>query len=692
MTQRFISLTALGILVTVISMTVHADPSIGSNWTCATSLAPWSSRTLLDCTVYQNKMWLFGGAGSGPRRADVWSSVDGSNWACVTANAPWGGLSGHHVLVHSNMLWLLGGTSDSEYKDFVWNSSDGTNWTTVLNHAPWGGREGFGAVVYSNKMWIMGGYANNPRDVWSSADGVVWTRVTGAAPWGNRARFQSVVHHGKMWVLGCEYGGTMRDDVWSSTDGTNWVQAIAHAPWGNRGQFTTLSDGNEIWVMGGYNGGSPHDVWFSEDGATWHLATAAAPWGDRRSYGAAYYNNALWIVGAGQDVWYSKLVNFVVAITSEPAVVAHNVLSYNVAGTNSPGIIGQLWASNAVNGLVYAFPAAPDWTTPEIALEVGANAIAVYGTDTVGTVASDTTTITRKAATPTGLAVSDGAFTNKVALAWLATPGATSYRVLRAVTNDSAAAATIANAVSNTVYDDMSATPGLLYYYWLVAQQNGVESDASASDSGYRQLQASANIAATLGAHTNAVDVSWAAVQGATKYRVYRADSPLTNLAGVIAADVTDTNCTDGTAVPGIVCYYWVRAESAVAAGAWCGAAPGYALLAANFADRKTWAMRDTKKMDTLICKQLPGPWSALLNAGWGIGVINVFTHDLVSGPFELVTKNGKKYTYKSPTATITYTENHNKRKDTYKTKLVFKFAGAIPTKPGVYLQQPTGN
>ena len=387
-----------------------------------------------------------------------------------------------------------------------------------------------------------------------------------------------------------------------------------------------------------------------------------------------------------------QLQPMALVITSAPTTVSYETSTCVLAGTASVEVVGYCWISNGANAATVAFPAGVAWQSPAIDLAVGVNNLMLQGTNAAGQATAALAAVTRRAATPTGLAASDGVFTNKVALAWLAAPGATSYRVLRAVTNDSGSAATIAAAVTNTVYDDTSATPGLLYYYWLVAQQNGVEGDASTPDSGYRQLVAPASIAATLGIFTNKVEVHWLNVEGATKYRVYRADSPLTNLVGIIATDVTDTNYTDTTVVPGIVYYYWVRAESAVAAGAWCGATPGYALLVANFADKKTWAMRDTKKMDTLICKQLPGPWSALLNAGWGIGVINVFTHDLVSGPFELVTKNGKKYTYKSPTATITYTENHNKRKDTYKTKLVFKFAGAIPTKPGVYLQQPTGN
>jgi len=376
-------------------------------------------------------------------------------------------------------------------------------------------------------------------------------------------------------------------------------------------------------------------------------------------------------------------------ITSAPTTVSYETSTCVLAGTASVEVVGYCWISNGATAATVSFPAGVAWQSPAIALAVGVNNLMLYGTNAAGQETAAATAVTRKAATPTGLAASDGTFTNKVALAWLAAPGAASYRVLRAVTNDSGSASTIAAVVTNTVYDDTSATPGLLYYYWLVAQQNGVEGDASTPDSGYRQLVASASIAATLGVYTNVVEVHWKSVQGATKYRVYRADSPLTNLAGVIATDVTTTNCTDTTAVPGLVYYYWVRAESAVAAGAWCGATPGYALLAANFADRKTWAMRDTKKMDMLICKQLPGPWSELLNASWSIAIVDALSHAVISGPYQLVSKNGKKYTYKSPTAMITYTERYNKRKDTYKTKLTYKFLADMPTQPGIYLHMP---
>ncbi len=163
----------------------------------------------------------------------------------------------------------------------------------------------------------------------------------------------------------------------------------------------------------------------------------------------------------------------------------------------------------------------------------------------------------------------------------------------------------------------------------------------------------------------------------------------MTNLASVIAVNVTATNQTDTSAVPGLVYYYWVRAESAVAAGAWCGAASGYALLTANFADKKPWARRDTKKMDTLIGKQLPAPWGALLNQSWSLAIMDVSTRALASGPFELVTSNNKIWTLKNAQTPITYTAQYNKRKGTDKATLTYKFLGDMPNQPGIYLHLP---
>jgi len=373
------------------------------------------------------------------------------------------------------------------------------------------------------------------------------------------------------------------------------------------------------------------------------------------------------------------------SITSAPVTLAHSSTDIGIAGTND-GCVGMLWASNAANGLVYTFPAAQSWASPPIALAVGVNHITAYGTNATALLSYDAIAITRQAATPEGLTATDGTFTERVALVWQAAPAAESYRVLRSESNDLDSASTVANDIPDTACDDTTATPGVEYYYWVVAQQNGVEGEASAPDSGYRQLTAADMINATLGDNASNVYVHWAAVPGATQYRVYRATAPQTNLTEEIAAAVSATNYTDESATPGMIYYYWVQAESMVAAGAWSGMAPGYALLVADFADKKTWSMKDAKTTDTLTCKRMPAPWGALFDAGWRIAIVNSITGEIISGPFELVTTKGKIWTLKNEQAQITYTEKQNAKKGTFKAKLKYTFAGDMPRWPGVKL------
>ena len=87
---------------------------------------------------------------------------------------------------------------------------------------------------------------------------------------------------------------------------------------------------------------------------------------------------------------------------------------------------------------------------------------------------------------PTGVAASDGAHTDKVAVTWDASPGATSYEVWRHMSDDSASATHLAASVIPTRYDDTTAMPGVLYHYWVKAANAGGTSAFSASDSGLR--------------------------------------------------------------------------------------------------------------------------------------------------------------------------------------------------------------
>ena len=87
---------------------------------------------------------------------------------------------------------------------------------------------------------------------------------------------------------------------------------------------------------------------------------------------------------------------------------------------------------------------------------------------------------------PTGVAASDGTHTDKVAVTWDASAGATSYEVWRHTSDDSASATRLAASLTATSYDDTTATPGTLYYYWVKAASAQGTSAFSASDSGSR--------------------------------------------------------------------------------------------------------------------------------------------------------------------------------------------------------------
>lgn len=76
----------------------------------------------------------------------------------------------------------------------------------------------------------------------------------------------------------------------------------------------------------------------------------------------------------------------------------------------------------------------------------------------------------------------------QVAVTWDVSAGATAYDVYRSETDTFATAATVTTNEATTAYDDVSAVPGTLYYYWVVAKTGAVASAESLSDSGRAYL------------------------------------------------------------------------------------------------------------------------------------------------------------------------------------------------------------
>ena len=169
----------------------------------------------------------------------------------------------------------------------------------------------------------------------------------------------------------------------------------------------------------------------------------------------------------------------------------------------------------------------------------------------------------RAHAVPSGLAASNGTFTDKVSLSWQPVPGAASYKVYR-YTGTNPQGATLAATCPDPRHDDKPPQIGVVLYYWVKAAGNNAALDSvySAQATGGRALTAPATVAAGRGGFTDRVRVSWSSVANVYSYKVYRAD-----LNDVTAAKLIHTTANgltlqydDVAATVGVYHQYWVKA------------------------------------------------------------------------------------------------------------------------------------
>ena len=163
-------------------------------------------------------------------------------------------------------------------------------------------------------------------------------------------------------------------------------------------------------------------------------------------------------------------------------------------------------------------------------------------------------------ASPANVSASQGAESSCVRVNWTAPAGATEYAVYRATVNNAANAQYI-DRVTVPKYNDTTATPGVDYWYFIKAKNSSGASGFSAGVQGWRALAAPCNVSASDGASVDFVKVTWDAVEGASCYRVFRAESfdgAATPLTGWISA----TEFADSTAEPGTVYWYSVVAAT----------------------------------------------------------------------------------------------------------------------------------
>lgn len=161
---------------------------------------------------------------------------------------------------------------------------------------------------------------------------------------------------------------------------------------------------------------------------------------------------------------------------------------------------------------------------------------------------------------PTGVTASYGTSTYGVIVRWSEVSGAETYDLYRA-TSSTGTKQRIREGVTGTTHLDMTAMPGVLYYYWVKAVgPTGSASAWSANvNAGYRKLDFPVLTASTT--NTTKITLSCTPVLGAYAYRVWRS----TSLAGqrtALGNWQSGTNWVDTTAIVGQNYYYSVQAAT----------------------------------------------------------------------------------------------------------------------------------
>jgi leucine-zipper-like transcriptional regulator 1 len=82
----------------------------------------FGARMAQTSVVYDNKMWVIGGLGSGGYKNDVYYSTDGAAWTAATTSAAFTGRYGHSSVVYGNKMWVICGLDPGMLKNDVWES------------------------------------------------------------------------------------------------------------------------------------------------------------------------------------------------------------------------------------------------------------------------------------------------------------------------------------------------------------------------------------------------------------------------------------------------------------------------------------------------------------------------------------------------------------------------------------------
>ncbi len=300
----------------------------GRSWKLETDLAGFGARWLHQTLVYDDKLWVIGGAA--PLRpfqgvGEVYSSSDGVTWVPVTTTAPT--LFGTDpspvfvtATVHDDEMWIVD-------RGATHSSNNGLDWTSRPALPVSTNRRAHASLTsYGGNLWYIGGSDGHAdtappagttvNEVWRY-DGAAWTQVAqGAAPLTARFQHAAFVLDNRLWVLGgrlrtAGVNGAVTADAYSTTDGQTWTPEALDTEIDRSYLAAVVGQPDRVTLIGGILRGYSSKVWQSQDGGQWSQLLPATFSPHRFADGVAF-GGYLWVIGGGQqdgldtnDVWRS---------------------------------------------------------------------------------------------------------------------------------------------------------------------------------------------------------------------------------------------------------------------------------------------------------------------------------------------------------------------------------------------------
>ncbi len=384
------------------------------------------------------------------------------------------------ILMATGVVAVSAGASHS-----LFVKSDGTLWATGSNGA---GQLGDGTLV--NRL--------SPVQI--------ATNVVAAAAGGNHSLF--IKADGTLWAMGNNGNGELGDGTTtvhtSPVKVANDVSAVAC---GYAHSMFIKFDGS-LWTMGANSDGQLGDGTPTNRSVPQKVATGVAT--VAAGYGHSLFvksDGTLWGMG---DNFLGELGVAGQADQTTPVQLATGVASAT-AGKDFSLFVKtdrSLWGMGNATGLgfdsiTHTSPvqittgisaAAAGWGHSLIIKPDGslwATGSSTYGSFADGTLLNYSWTFIPSVsgtlltpAMPAGIFASDGTALNMVRVSWSPAVGAASYEVWRSTTNSLGTATRVASNLPSAIFYDLTAIPGVTYYYWVKAVNQAGAIFSSAPDAG----------------------------------------------------------------------------------------------------------------------------------------------------------------------------------------------------------------